>query len=105
MWLMFVLGYLSTVIELYLTEIGVSGSLVGPVYSVCLFVYFIASVLESQLLRWFKGRALTCFGIFLTGVGLFLIGPALDDASRQLYLVIIGLAALGLGGALMYGNF
>ena len=102
---MFVLGYLSTVIELHLRQIGVPSAFVGPVYSVCLFVYFVASVLESQLLRCFKGRALTCFGIFLTGAGFFCIGPVVEDASNQLYSVIIGLAALGLGGALMYSNF
>ena len=105
MWLMFVLGYLSTVIELYLREIGIPSSLVGPVYSVCLLVYFVASVFESQLLKCFKGRALTCFGIFLTGAGFFLIGPAVESSSSQVYAVIIGLAALGLGGALMYSNY
>lgn len=102
---MLVLGYLSTVIELHLKDLGIRGSLVGLVYSVCLFVYFVASVFESTLLACFSGRALTTFGILLTTLGFLLVGPVIKGVFNDIYLVTIGLGMLGLGGALMYSNF
>lgn len=104
MWLMLVLGYLSTVIELHLRDIGIASSLIGPVYSVCLFVYFVASIFESKLLACFSGKTLTTSGILLTTLGFLLIGPVVKGIFNDAYIVTIGLGILGLGGALMYSN-
>ena len=97
------LGYLSTVIELYLVDLGVANSLVGLVYSVCMFVYFVISILESLLLRCFSGKFLTFVGILGTALGFALIS-AVPGGDNSIYMVSSGLAVLGFGGALMYSN-
>ena len=98
------LGYLSTVIELYLVDCGVDRSLVGLVYSICLFVYFVTSVLESQFLRCFSGKFLTLTGILGTSVGFIMISAIVPGGLNSFYIISSGLAVLGFGGALMYSN-
>ena len=98
------LGYLSTVIELYLVDCGVTHTLVGFVYSICLFVYFITSVLESQFLRCFSGKFLTITGILGTSLGFIMISAIVPGGFNNFYIIASGLAVLGFGGALMYSN-
>jgi hypothetical protein len=99
------LGYLSTTIELHLRSYGISEGLVGIVYSICLFVYFVVSVLESQLLRCFSGKFLTLVGISGTALGFLLIGDKVPGVDDSIFTVSAGLGILGLGGALMYSIF
>ena len=98
------LGYLSTVIELYLVECGVANSYAGLVYSVCLFVYFVVSVLESLFVRCFSGKLLTFAGILGTALGFAVMSAVVPGGAHNVYVVSSGLAVLGFGGALMYSN-
>jgi hypothetical protein len=66
-------------------------------------VYFVTSLLESQLLRCFSGKLLTFAGIIGTSLGFILIGPCIPGVD-SIVVVAAGLGILGLGGALMYSK-
>lgn len=104
LWLLFSLGYLSTIIELHLKSFNQSSFMVGIFYGVCTTAYFLFSLFESKISHCFLPQITILIGILGTSASFLLIGPWELVFGRRLIPVIIGLGGLGISGALMYSN-
>jgi MFS family permease len=94
---------LSTTIELHLLSFGLPETFVGLFYSICTFVYFIASILEHYIVKICRAHVLIVIGITLSGIGFTLLAPW-PILPQNLIAVGIGLAILGFAGAVLYSN-
>lgn len=101
---MFALAYLSSTIELNLMHYDLSSFIIGLIYSICTFMYFVISFIQSRFSFNIKPQILIFFGLSLTGISFFFLGPWEVIFPKQYWIICIGLFLLGISSSLIYSN-
>ena len=78
--------------------------MVGILFGVCTFTYFLASLFESKISHCCLPQITILIGILGTSASFFLIGPWELVFGSRLIPVVVGLGSLGISGAFMYSK-